>query len=564
MTSAAVFLVTRSLVNALRRSAARLRQPRYVMGFALALFYLWTAVYRRGSMPAAALRQQTYPEMMSLVIAFIALIIVVGAWAMPGNAPGLVFSEAEIQFLFAGPVSRRQLLAYKVLRSQLQSIFSAFIFSFFVFRGGRFLGMWAVMAALDVYLTCVSFVRARLATAGVRWWMRAVAVSIFATALATLISQQVRANGPELTEALRHSRRNSFIFVLAKVLDAPPLSTILYFPRIIGHAVFSASPWLPIAIVLAIAVALFFLTTQLDVAFEDASIVASQRALTRRARMRGMRGGRGSTAVNRFPPPFKLAEQGRPEVALIWKNMTGALRITAFPIIAIVLPALAALAAAIFRREGVADLIGLMGLMSTGIYILTGPPSVRTDLRTDILRLDVIKTFPLSAEALLIGELGASLIVIAFAEMLMLLTSVTILQFGGHYFRFATTPEFLVCAIVFIIPVTAIQLLIQNGAIILFPAWNLGSDGERFSAMGQRLLFLLGNVLTLSIALLPAAALFIPGFVLAQKFSHGSALGIFLATIPAVAVLVAEIYVALKFLANQFEGIDVANDVAGM
>jgi hypothetical protein len=207
-------------------------------------------------------------------------------------------------------------------------------------------------------------------------------------------------------------------------------------------------------------------------------------------------------------------------------------------------------------------MLGVMCLMATGVYILAGPQAVRTDLRTDILRLDLIKTFPLSAEALLIGELGASLIVVAAAELLMLITGVTILQFSGRVFSFATTPEFVVCAVVFIIPISAIQLLIQNGAIILFPAWNLGTgDNSRFSAMGQRLLFLVGNLVTLSIALIPAGLLFVPAFIFLPKLIGNVTVGVFLATLPAVGVLVVEAYLALKFLAQQFEAIDMANDV---
>ena len=561
MTSAAFFLVHRSIANAFRRSASRLRQPRYLLGGALAVLYLWTFLFRRGAMGSGIKNVAAYSEMMSLIISAIALVIIVAAWALPGDAPGLVFSEAEIQFLFAGPVSRRQLLAYKVLRSQLQSLFSALMFSFFVFRRGHFLGMWVALAVLDVYLTFVSFVRARMTVAGIRWWWRAAAVSVVATVIGSLTSQQVRASSGVLLSALRMGKKGSFVAILTRVLDAPPVSTILFLPRLIGQAVYAPAPWLPIAIILALGVALFFATTQIDVGFEDASILASQRALTRRARMRGMRSGRSSSAVNRFPPPFRLADTGRPEVALIWKNMIGTMRISAFPIVAVGLPVLAIVLALVFRRDGIADMLGLMGLMATGIYVLVGPQAVRTDLRTDILRLDVIKTFPLSAEALLVGEMGASLIAVAIAEMLMLISSVTILQFGGRYMHFATTPEFVVCAVVFVIPISAIQLLIQNGAIILFPAWNLGGDNSRFSAMGQRLLFLLGNLLTLSIALVPAGLLFVPAFIFLPKLIGSVTFGVFLATLPAVGVLVGEAYIALKFLSQQFEGIDVANDV---
>ena len=51
-----------------------------------------------------------------------------------------------------------------------------------------------------------------------------------------------------------------------------------------------------------------------------------------------MRSGASTTAVHRFPPPFKLAERGRPEVAVLWKNLIGAMRLSSFPVIALIMP----------------------------------------------------------------------------------------------------------------------------------------------------------------------------------------------------------------------------------
>lgn len=561
MTGAAYFLVTRSIANAFKRSVGRLRQPRYLAGGVLVVFYFWTFLFRRGAMEPAS-RHALPIAMMTLIVTALALVILIVAWALPGGEPGLVFSEAEIQFFFAGPVSRRQLLAYKILRSQLQSFFSAIIFSFFAFRGSHLLGVWIGFVVMDVYLTFVSFVRARLALAGIGWIWRAVIVSIVLTAIVAIASRQFSANSDLITNALTIRQRDSVGLAIAKVASQPPLSTILFIPGLFASTVYGAHPFGPAAIIIAAGFALFFLTTQFDIAFEDASIVASQRAMTRRARMRGMRGGRSTAAVNRFPPPFRLADTGRPEVALIWKNLIGTFRISSFPIVALALPLFVAAIASIFHsKRGLVEAMGIMGLMSTAMFVFIGPQAVRTDLRTDILRLDLIKTFPLSAESLLIGELGASLIVVSAAEILMLIAGVTILQFGSRHFSFATTPEFVVSALVFIIPITAIQLLIQNGAIILFPAWNLGADGGRFSAMGQRMLFLLGNLVTLALSLIPAAILFLPSFWLAHRLFGSSPIGILAATIPAAGALVAEVFIGHKLLAAQFEEIDVANEV---
>ncbi len=559
MTSAAFFLITRNLKNRVMRSVLRLRQPRYIVGAVLAGTYFWSVIFRKHAVTVMSMRQGPVNEFMMLIVSFVALLFIVGSWALPGDSPGLVFSEAEIQFFFAGPVSRRQLLAYKVLRSQVQSFFSAVIFSVFAMRGSHFLGMWVALAVLDVYTTFVSFARARLKQMHIGWWWRLAAVAVVIALIGWIGNRQFQDSSFNIPEAYGTPQAKAFMHAIATTAAVPPLGTILYAPRLFGTAVYSSAPALPIVILLASAFVFFFLTAQLDIAFEDASIVASQRSLARRSRMRGMRSGRSTAAINRIRPPFQLGATGRPEVAIIWKNLIGTLRMTPFPIIGIALPLVLAAVASIFGSHvAIAGAMGMMGLMIACMFVFFGPQALRGDLRTDMLRLDVIKTYPLSAEALLASELMAPLIVMSVFEMAMLLVSVFILQFGGGGVAFFTTPEFVVSAFVFVVPVLALQLLIQNGAIILFPAWSMSTEPNRgFSAMGQRFLFLIGNLLTLGIAVVPAAALFIPAYLLL----HHSAIGILTATLLPVAVLIVEIVVAHKLLAAQFESLDIANDI---
>lgn len=565
MIRAAAFLIACGIKNRFTRTLSRLRQPRYLLGLAAAGVYFWSFFLRhRAALQIGAAPPPGFSFLFITAISILVLVIMVLPWAFSGREPGLVFSEAEIQFFFPGPLSRRQLLAYKVLRSQMQIFFTTIIFRLFAFRGGHLLGLWLAFAVLDVYFTFVSFVRARMHLGGFPWWPRALAVAGAFAGIIAVGARQIEANAPAIMLDLKQGGGRG-LGTLVRTLGAAPLSRILYVPRLFGELVYGATPLIPALILLMAAAALFFVTTQLDVSFEDASIVASQRALSRRARMRGIRSGRSTTAVNRMRPLFPLGERGRPEVALIWKNLIGAMRLTSMPLFAIAIPLFLAAFAGIFhRREGIPELLGIMGLMSTGMLVFLGPRAVRTDLRADILRLDLIKTFPLSAESLIIGELGASLLIVSVFEILLLVTSVTLLAFfsGREYFARFTTPEFVVSALVFIIPVTAIQLLIQNGAIILFPAWSVtGDDFNRFSAMGQRLLMLIGNVVTLGVALLPAAILFLPSLWLMLKLMGRVPFAILIATIPAAAVLVIEIFLAVKFLASQFEDIDIANDL---
>ena len=564
MTRAAIFLITRGLKNRVLRWVMRLRQPRYLAGAVLAGLYLYTFLFRRHVSVAAAPPSHVIgSELFLLMFTFLATLILVGAWALPSESAGLVFSEAEIQFFFPAPLDRRQLLGYKLLQSQTGLLFTAAVLSVFAFRGSHYLGMWLSIAVINIYTTFVSFARARLKLAGIGLLPRLAAVFVVAVALLSLASWQMRDSAPAMLQALSTQDVKTFGHLVTAAAMRPPLGIVLAVPRIFGDVVYAPSSEVllrNLAMLIVAGVLFFLATVKLDVAFEDASIVASQRALVRRARMRGMRSG-NATTVRRFPPLFKLADRGRPEVAVIWKNMIAATRISAFPMIALIVPVAFAAAASIFRNSGSATALGMSGLMTTVMFVFAGPQVVRCDMRLDLLRLDLVKAFPLTAESLLVAELAAPLLILSFFELLMLTISFAILNFSSAP-SFLTSPEFVVCAIVLIVPVSAIQLLIQNGIMIVFPAWNLGTDTMRgLTALGQRMLLFLGNFVMLALALLPSAAVLAGTlFVVSKMFGHSPVM-ILLGAIPAAAVLVAEIAVAHRFLASQFEEIDIANDL---
>ena len=58
------------------------------------------------------------------------LVIVVGSWILPNSRAALQFTEAEVAFLFPAPVSRRKLIHFKLLRSQIAMVpQESFLFS---------------------------------------------------------------------------------------------------------------------------------------------------------------------------------------------------------------------------------------------------------------------------------------------------------------------------------------------------------------------------------------------------------------------------------------------------
>src|SRR5207248_1789968 len=101
------------------------------------------------------------------------LVMMAFGWAFPGDGSMLAFTEAEAQFLFPAPVTRRALLIHRLLRSQLGVLFAAIVPAL-VFPTGsgwsrlRFAAaMWLILMTIRVHFTGITLARASMALPGV-------------------------------------------------------------------------------------------------------------------------------------------------------------------------------------------------------------------------------------------------------------------------------------------------------------------------------------------------------------------------------------------------------------
>jgi hypothetical protein len=152
-------------------------------------------------------------------------------------------------------------------------------------------------------------------------------------------------------------------------------------------------------------------------------------------------------------------------------------------------------------------MVGAFSLAATAFAILMAPQVVRIDMRQDLQHLELLKTWPVKASAVVRGELlwpgalitAGSWTTLAVAMFLSgtILPSVSFgLRMGG-----GTAIAILAPSIVFS------QLAIHNAVALLFPAWvPLGNQRPRgLDAMGQRLIMLGGTWLLLILSAVPGA-----------------------------------------------------------
>jgi ABC-2 type transport system permease protein len=560
------FVTVRSFRNRIVSRMRRLKNVRYLLSFLVGMGYLWFAGFRHLLDDRSTLQHMGIPVSAFFVdlAAVLVLFMMILAWALPKQSAGLAFSEAEIQFLFPAPLTRRQLLVYKILRTQPQVFISATVISFLMFRGAKFVGVWACFITLSIYFTLVALGRARLKLLGAGFLVRLPAIGALAVGVAVLLWRTVDLGGfSGLEERLRPGRYPD----LPPLFQGPVADAILFVPRFFGQAVLPASvPQLltSCAILLAIALLFFELAARTNVAVEEASVHASEKSAERRARL-GERGAGKQVTFPRIPPPFRIPAGARPEVAIYWKNVTAGLRISSPYLLIMAVLALYFLGQSFYGPGLEVPVMGFVALSLAAIFPLAGSTIFAQDMRLDLPRIELLKSYPISGERLVAAEIAGPLTFVAAVE-LMLLTVAAIIFHESELpatLKFLGSPEFVVTTLMLATPVCAAQLLIRNAVPILLPGWAMRAPDEQrgFVVMGQRLVMTAGNLLVLLFLLLPAACIVVPGLLAAKFWFGGSMPVVALTTVLATALLFFEIWLGIRFLGHQFETIDVTNEL---
>jgi hypothetical protein len=137
---ASLYIIVCSAKNRIRARLRRLREPRYLIGAIVCGAYLYFTFFARSRSSQAGAARRASRGARSLPAPFVTVLaaapafaglalLVVSAlsWVVPVSSGLLDFSEAETQFLFPAPVSRRQLLVHRIMRSQIGLLFSSII-----------------------------------------------------------------------------------------------------------------------------------------------------------------------------------------------------------------------------------------------------------------------------------------------------------------------------------------------------------------------------------------------------------------------------------------------------
>lgn len=567
MIGAALYLTQRTLVNSTRRRLARLRQPKYLIGFLAGALYLWWFAFRRGGSPPLGSVFEA-PVRQGLAVALLATVLVLN-WIFSSTETPFAFTLAETQFLFTAPLTRRQVAEFKILRSQLRLLLSA-VFSVLIFgRGGSFgfpallhaAGLWLVYGTLQLNFAAMGLLRLSLAQHGVAGVRRKLGTLVVIAILGALVWWAAASQLPTVTAAFAVGVRSGLV-ALGTALHTGTLGILMWplhasLGPLLANGAGAFAARLPAA--LAVFGVHYVWVAGSSVTFEEAAVEHAARTARR---LESLRKGRGYGTVRSPRTGFKsrrLAPAGSAAGAIAWKNLTGLireLRPRTFILIAIIL----VVASVGLRGDGTSggDLFGSLLLIVAGMTLAMGPIVLRFDLRRDLELLEVLKSYPIRGRDVVAGEVGAPVAVLTAFVWASLIGAVAVTWSNSRLPPIGDRVAYLVGALAVVPGVLLVLVLVQNAAVLLFPAWvTVGPQrATGLEATGQRLLMMIGALLALVLAVIPSGLVGVGAGAAGVGLGLSGAWAIALGAVVGAALLGVEGWLTIQLLGGVFERLD--------
>ncbi|WP_439642428.1 putative ABC exporter domain-containing protein [Gemmatimonas sp.] len=572
---AMLFLYWHSFANRVRSQAARVRSPRYLIAVALGALYLYWALFRNARMGAAPLAGILTSDITLGVASTASTLLLVSSarwWIFGADRSALAFTPSEVQFLFPAPVSRRGLIQTKLLRMQLAIFVNTIIFSV-VFRGHaaqlatweRGLGWWMLFSTLAMHRVGASIVRANAVEHGNSGRRKALLpVVIFGSLIAAVVFGIVT-EIPALRAAASGGIK-SLVAGITLALDAPVPRYALFPARVLIDPIMnSGTPAWTLSALWSglIVVGHYFWVVRLDASFEEAAMDATAARVERIQRVRSSQMGQARSKKGKLARVPSLSLSGRPEVAIAWKNLAAALRGGAWRsqliMFVLGLTTLAVVTRSASSRAGDAFVGVTIGWGAMLLFL--GPLWMRFDLRLDLPRLAVLKTYPLPGWRIVLAEIAAVTLLHSITVWsLMSVPVVMFIQDPQLFLESGATVPILVSIVVGVPAFNALMFTIQNGTALLFPAWvRLGTETRGFETMGQNLLTTGATTLVAAVALVFPVGL---GALVLWFTNDWGGWSVLAATLLASGIIIAELWPVLHWLGTVFDDTDV-NEVVG-
>jgi hypothetical protein len=522
--------------KALARWAVRgARSPRGIVFLVLALTLLTMWLFRGISQAYAAGR---YPPDRAHTVFPLAMLGIFGVNLITSlGERAVAFLPPEVDFLFAGPFSRRQLLGYKLLKSGFGALFTASIFSVVFVRYAQ---LWAAgwlgifLALVFQQLLTMSIVLVGQ-TIGERAYTRG-----RMTVLAVLTALVALAVTPVLLSDGRHSFADVVATFRSSMIGQGVLAPFDVFARIVVAPALVPDALLWAAPALAMIALLILVVMWLDAQYLETSAAAGQRIYDR---MRRVRRGLGATRAShgprwRLPQPPRLGGAG----PIAWRQLTAAVRQSRAIIVRLVVICVAS--AAILETGGFGDQRGsVTGLVVGALLWLTFMFSsmLPFDFRGDVDHIDTLKVLPVSPALLCGAQLVTPVAVMTICQL-------SLLAVIGA--RLTPDPRLIVVALIFIVPFDLLLIAVENLIFLVFPVrMNPVSPGD-LEGWGRQMLVFVLKMLSLTVLSGVAVGL---GFLVVRLAGSTSPIVFLVTTVTAMMIEAVAFLPVLALAFRQFD-----------
>jgi hypothetical protein len=422
--------------------------------------------------------------------------------------------------------------------------------------------VWLALATLSLHRVCASLTRAMLAEhgfAGLR--RRVVTLLAILGAAGAVVYACVHVIGDFPPISLAEPSATLDALTTWAAANERALSWIL-FPIAAPYEVCTAQSLAEFLAALPGALAVlavhYVWAATSSVAFEESEAEAAEKRSRRLASARS-----GLSKTRRGRPLFDLAPHGPGWVAIFWKNLIAGNRTFSRPrlvilfVTCLVIPGIVVVATTDRSSDlliAVGMLVGIFAVMSA----LLGPHVMRSDFRLDLAQIDILRSYPIPARDIVMGELFAPLAVLAVIEWILTAASFTLTLELNRGELLAVRVVTLLAVLLALPAITLCGLVVRNAAVLVFPGWMAsGEKNERgIEVLGQRLFAMFATLVVLTLALVPAG--FVGGLIgLALDYLIGP-VGFAVGGVFGAGVVYAIAFLAMGPLARAFERFDVA------
>jgi ABC-2 type transport system permease protein len=555
--------------NRVRMLLRRLRSPRYAIAATVGFLYFvlifgdWAAQPAAGEPAVGEIYIEAARRAGPLAIGAMAA----WWWLWGGHRFGLALTPAETHLLVPAPLTRAALVRFRILLAQVPILFSASLATLLT-RGAplpwplRLMSLWVLLATLQQHQIAASLVHAAAEQQGHRGMRRVwFPALLFTAALVSITAAlwravaQIRAAGITLAG----SRVIALMDEPAVRLPLTPFRLLLD-PLVAT----SAAEWAPAFAAAGVVLLAHYVWLQrTDAAFEEAAAAAGAVRASRAAAVQA--GGYSRLAFSGFrgkrvsQPLLRLHPFGAPGYAIFWKNITYVQRLVRpLTVVLLLVFVIIVTAPGIMGAPTTMHAVraaGFVALIVAGVVTIGGPFAVRNDLRLDLAYFESLRTLPLSGHAVVAGGVAACAAVVTLLQWSFALAGMLLLASAGTLTPGQTLAGS-VAALTLLPLLALLGVIVQNAVALFFPGWtHVGRhDGSGMESIGQNVVTLIGSLLLLLIALVPALVVGAAGGALLLGISHYAAATV--AALSGGAVLMGECLLLMRWLGGLFDRTD--------